>query len=205
MSNFSYPVIAGRERRRVGCFWAEPPALAEVYALRGWFATDHDNLAACDAAEYAKLAMQKWSVTRELGTAVGSIEELKREIRAEWHVEVTALLLLSAEWFDSTLLAFCLFHRTWANNLYVDFLAVHPDTLSPHSAVGGLGSSLLHQLCHVAEQLDANVLWGETSTASVGFYRKIFGRPAMSDRLCVGRTGMARFRRTMERKLKAYP
>ena len=51
------------------------------------------------------------------------------------------MLLARADRFHGGLLGVCLFHRTWANNVFVDFLAVHPDTMKPDNPITGVGLS----------------------------------------------------------------
>lgn len=204
LPNFTFPVKVIGELRRVECFWAESPAVAEVHTLNAW-SDPQKNVKARDAVEFARLATQKWSTTCELGTVARSVEEMAAAIRREPEIEVTAMLLASAKWFDDSLLGFCLFHRTWANNLFVDFLAAHPASTDPATPIKGIGAGLVHQVCTVAHALQTRVVWGETTTVSIGFYRTIFGAPGITDRLCAGRAAMERFRMGMLEKWATAP
>lgn len=153
-----------------------------------------------DAAEFAKLATQKWSTTCQLGTVAGTIEEMESAISLDQEIEVTAMLLASASWFDETIIGMCLFHRTWANNVFIDFLAAHPSTQIAATRIPGIGPGLMYEVCGVALRLKSQMIWAETTPVSAGFYASIFNFRQKSDRLVVCPRAMARFRGDMDAK-----
>lgn len=150
-----------------------------------------------DAVELARLAALKWEATCDMGTVAASLIEMESAIRANSRIEVTAMILAEASWFEPGLLGVCLFHRTWAGNVFLDFLAVHPET---EGLIGGVGVGLLYQLCDASRRLKAGLLWGETAAKSKQFYERAFGFEEIDDRLLVSLEQQEAFCRRMEDK-----
>ena len=96
------------------------------------------------------------------------------------------MLIARAPWLRSPRLAgnvagICAFHRTWCNNIYLDFLAVHPrlsrrDTPRPGEP-RGVGGAMLWYLSLLAQRIDAGAIWGEATEGSHGFYSNVFKKP----------------------------
>ena len=98
----------------------------------------------------------------------------------------------------------CHFRRTWANNIYVDYLSVHPFLIrNPSNPLPNLGSALLYFVSCVADGIEAGKIWGETTQNSVQFYEKIFGRCIQDDMLDLEREDYMAFKNEMERKFGA--
>jgi hypothetical protein len=125
---------------------------------------------------------------------------LLRENPAE---EVSGMLLAGADWFEPGLLGVCLFHRTWANNLFLDFLAAHPATMDLRAPIRGVGTGLLFTLCDISLQLKAPLIWGETTNGSVSYYRDVFGLPDLTDQLAVPAAAQSSFHELTRRKWSA--
>jgi hypothetical protein len=199
MSNIRFPIKASGKIKHAEVFWAEPPAYAECATLRTW-RPPTGSAAQLDSAELAQLAAQKWEATCEWGTPASSFAEFTVLIRENPIGEVSAMLLVGADWFEPGLLGVCLFHRTWAKNLFLDFLAAHPATMDLRSPIRGVGTGLLFALCDISLQLKAPLLWGETTAASVSYYRDIFDLPDLTDLLAVPPTAQRSFHESTRRK-----
>jgi len=174
------------------CFWASPPALAEVMDLRSW-GVESSNPEVVDAGELAKLAAAKWEATNDWGDRAASLKEIQDIVAATPKAEVTGMLLAGAHWFPGGLLGVCLFHRTWPGNVFVDFLAANPAAIASTPRVTGVGYGLMCFLCEAAIDLGAPILWGETTPASVRRYRIYFESPNLDDRLVVTSDQMRAF------------
>lgn len=195
MATTRFPVKVGAEVKPASCFWAKRPGYSETMALQGW--TGHETARQRDAVELARLAALRWEITCEFGTVASSLAEMATAIRHDPKADVTAMLFAEAKWFAPSLLGVCLFHRTWAGNLFLDFLAAHPDTERSDEPVSGVGIGLLYHVCEVAHHLEARLLWGETTGFSAPRYRRYFQLAEETDRLTVTSEQQETFRRSV--------
>ena len=195
MATTHFPVKVGATQKQVSCYWAKHPGYSEADALKAWVGGDTPRQR--DAVALARLAALKWLETCETGTVVSSVPEMESAIRADPQVEVTAMLLAEARWFEPGLMGVCLFHRTWAGNVFLDFLAAHPEA---EGQVLGLGTGLLYNLCDISRRLHVALLWGETAVVSKEFYERAFGVEALSDQLLVSHEHQEAFCRRIESK-----
>ncbi|MBI4621602.1 MAG: hypothetical protein HY736_00080 [Verrucomicrobia bacterium] len=193
MAATHFPAKVGSERRQVSCYWAKPPADAEINVLKAW--RGGASARGQDASELARLAALKWEIACELGIVASSVAEFAEAIRANPKAEITGMLLAEARWFEPGLLGVCLFHRTWAGNVFLDFLAAHPEA---KGQIGGLGVGLLYHLCGISCHLHALLLWGETAAGSSGFYERAFRFENVRDQLLVPLEQQEAFCRRME-------
>lgn len=180
MASLHFPVKRGAENKQAVCYWAKGPGYSEVNLLNTW--NGDGSVRSRNSAELARLAAIKWEATCEYGTVASSCEDIQRAIRTDAKAEVTAMLVAEAKWFDDQILGVCLFHRSWAGNVFLDFLAAHPAT---EGAVKGIGVGLLYHLCDVCCRLEVELLWGETENGSTGFYEKAFGLAGIKDQLLI--------------------
>lgn len=178
-----FPVKVGTEVKSVSCYWAKGPGYSETDMLKAW--RGRETARQRDAVELARLAALRWEITCKFGAVASSWAEFQEAIHNDPQADVTAMLLAEASWFEPGLLGVCLFHRTWAGNLFLDFLAAHPETERSEARVSGVGIGLLYHVCEVAHHLRASVLWGETTALSAPIYRGYFGLAEVSDRLVV--------------------
>jgi len=181
------------------CFWAEPPAYDECVMLKTWGVLTA-NTGQVDSTELAHLAAQKWEATCKWGTPISSLSQLTALIREKPTEEASGMLLAGAEWFEPGIIGVCLFHRTWSNNIFLDFLAAHPATIKPEEPIKGVGIGLLYLLCEISSQIGAPLIWGETTESSVIYYRKIFDLPELEDRLIVPAAALRSFCDQIRRK-----
>ena len=178
--------------RWADCAWVLPPGTDEVRALERWRAVG-DSLAENDAAELGHMAAMKWRATANWGTIAPALADMQSAIAADPTVEVTGMLMASADWFPGQHLGLCLFHRTWMGNVFLDFLAAHPATQRAETEVTGIGVGLVFRLAEIANALNANFVWGETTALSGHYYRRIFQQPYPSDRLVVSQSELRKF------------
>jgi hypothetical protein len=195
-----FPVKVGDQFKPASCYWAKGPGYSEAMVLQSW--TGNETARQRDAVELARLAALRWEITCESGTVVSSLGELEATLRNDPKADVTAMLVTEAKWFDPGLLGVCLFHRTWAGNLFLDFLAAHPDT--ERSGISGVGIGLLYHVCEVAHQLKANLLWGETTELSAPRYCRYFEQAEETDRLVVTPEQRETFRRSVRDRWRAW-
>jgi hypothetical protein len=143
-----FPVEFPEEMRLAEVEFASDP---DVRTIRAWAQVPRPGASqkAQDAAEYAGLAVEKLEMTQQRGRLPRSLEELRRALaearQNQQTPELIAMLVARAEWHHPTpTLGFCLFRRTWAHNLFVDYLGTDPQR---HEAgaepISGLGTALL--------------------------------------------------------------
>jgi hypothetical protein len=120
--------------------------------------------------------------------SVDSISGLKERVAADPNVEISMMAVVEVAWFPpSRHVGFVHFRRTWCNNLCVDFLNAHPDIVSNREPIKGVGTALLDFIISVAREIRAGEIWGETTSDSVRFYRKLLDDPKAADRFRIRR------------------
>lgn len=154
--------------------------LDQELSLDEWPSLPPGDSASSDAHEFGLLAHERWRNYQRQSLAVDSLDRLKERIRKNPKVEVGMLCRMDAKpYLDLPCLGRAFFRRTWANNLYIDFLTAHPEK---PAEVKGVGIGLLDFIISVAEAIEAGSVWGETTSDSVGFYQSVFGRERFNDR-----------------------
>lgn len=148
--------------------------------------SEHSSALQIDAAEFCESAWAKWTAYAQRKRVARSQAELLANCKDDQKAEILGILWARAPWIDNTrVLAFCLFRRSWSNNIVFDFLAVHPLLQVKPSPISGLGSALLYRLAVIAQTLNVNCVWAETTSTSVTFYEKLFGLNGLQDLLVV--------------------
>jgi N-acetylglutamate synthase-like GNAT family acetyltransferase len=142
-----------------------------------------------DAVEFCQSVAAKWAGYEQKYRVVRSMDELMDRCSTEPEEESMGVLSARADWYaEGQVLAFCEFRRTWSNNIVFDFLAVRPDLLGGRPpAISGLGTALLCELANIARRLEVEIVWAETTSTSVGFYRKALNRDNFGDLLRMSR------------------
>ncbi|MGA9452350.1 MAG: hypothetical protein WBW41_13520 [Verrucomicrobiia bacterium] len=102
-----------------------------------------------DAVDFAELAHQRFFSQITKQPYANSIENIGDHIAHDSTCEVASFVLLKCDWFhDSGVIGVSHFHRTWNNNIFLDFLTVHPFIAEAPSAypqkVRGVGTGLLY-------------------------------------------------------------
>lgn len=156
-----------------------------------------------DAVELSTMAFRRWREARSKGYVASSVQEIKDFVQNNPHAEVAMLVLAKGPWLKKrNLLGLCYFRRTWSNNIYLDVLTSHPllarNLTSP---VRGVGTALLYFVCCVAAEIGAKAIWGEATQNSACFYRKVFGRNDIDDRIYLDEAAYKEFKKRIEAKL----
>ncbi|MCX6855504.1 MAG: hypothetical protein NTV80_11445 [Verrucomicrobia bacterium] len=130
-------------------------------------------LAARDSIEYAKLASKRWRYYAQRGESAKSLSDIESMTHGDNQNEIGFLLVAESVWKNTPpTLAIAWCRRTWCHHLVLDFLACHPFAFDPRSGFSGIGSAMLVALGLVTERLDIDLIWGEATAASAGFYSK---------------------------------
>jgi hypothetical protein len=201
----SFPVRSGE---KVEITFATPLHLTALHrTVQSWarYVRQETNPIKLDSAELAVLAVRRWREGLAKRRTAKNLQEIKDHIQDNPHAEVAVLILAQASWQQgSSLVGLCHFRRTWCNNLFIDFLAVHPSISGNRtSPLGGVGTGVLHYVTKVASEIDAGVIWGEATQNSVFFYRKVFERDSMNDLIYVEKSDYTAFRDRVENKWSA--
>jgi hypothetical protein len=144
-----------------------------------------------DAVDFAALAIQRFEADSEVGQPyVQSVSDILDHVSHDPQCEVAGFLLLTSDWFpDSNVLGICHFRRTFCNNIVLDYLAGHPFTVRPPEnyqySVRGVGTALMCVLSTVAVSLGCAYIWGEATSISRKFYRRVFRLDSIEDLILV--------------------
>lgn len=184
-----FPVVDRKRQRTafVQCQFAGPKDLR----LLKEFASNSEARVA-EAVEFVRLAAKRWRYYRKQYLVATGIEDLRRRVAADPSGELSVLLVARVE---DRLLGCCHFRRTWAGNVYIDFLAA-PALLD----FTGTGTGLLFYVSCIAAEIGANQIWGEATRDSCGFYEKTFNCTGVDDLFRIPNPSFVQFRdRFMEK------
>jgi hypothetical protein len=164
--------------------------------IKGWKEKlgDDTNPYRKDAVDFADLAIQRYDADSKIGQPYArSISDVSDHVSHDRECEVAGFALLKCDWFpDSNVLGICHFRRTFCNNLVLDYLSGHPFTVRPPEnykhLVRGVGTALMCFLSRVAVSLGCTYIWGEATSDSRKFYRKIFKLDSIEDLILVPRS-----------------
>jgi hypothetical protein len=179
-----FPVVDRKQQRKafVQCQFAGPK---DLRLLKEFASSDSESKVA-EAAEFARLAAKRWSYYRRQSLVATDIEDLCRRVAADPSGELSVLLVARIE---DRLLGCCHFRRTWAGNVYIDFLAA--PALQDFT---GTGTGLLFYVSCIAAEIGANQIWGEATRDSCGFYEKTFSCTGVDDLFRIPNSSFVRFR-----------
>lgn len=154
------------------------------------FAKDH-NPVRRDCVEYAQLAHHKYSFYYRRGGCARDLPEVRELIQDNPLGEVCILLFLQcADFPDKNPLGFALLRRTWAGNIYLDYLATHPLIARPNShdiPLSGVGTNLLVSAFQIASSLQSKFVFIETTNMSQEYYKKVLELDESVDLVVVSR------------------
>jgi hypothetical protein len=193
-----FPVSQNGIARLVSCRFATD---GDVEAIREWPYARRPGASVQiqDAAEYAELATNKWDFYQRAGRTVKTVADVRAFIEADQTCEIILLLVAHAMWSEQSQIGFCMVRRTWANNLCVDFLALHPELLRREDTkIKGVGTGLMYTACALANAIVTAFVWGEATEASHGFYRHYFPKLEISDRFDINRERRSEFMKQRE-------
>lgn len=129
-----------------------------------------------DSAELIDAASRRAEFYLDRGRTVLSVDALAALRKADAKVDAMFVCLFFVPEFDSEVPSgFALFRRTWANNLYLEFLAASPAISGRKVNLAGIGLAGLFETFNTALQLNAGEVWMETTELSAAYYRKVFG------------------------------
>lgn len=157
-----------------------------------------------EAADLAQLARERYLADSRVGQHyMTTSQDLHDHIARDPECEVAGLILLKCEWFaESQIIGLCHFRRTWCNNIVVDYLAKHPLTFSntgeARYRITGIGPVLLCFLSRIAKANACDIIWGEATHISHGFYKKFFALKEVKDLFVIPSTN---YTACAERKL----
>ncbi len=155
-----------------------------------------------DALELATLCFRRWREEKVKGRVANSFDEIQELIDDNPHAEVAVLVLAKAPWLGGgTLAGLCHFRRTWCNNIYIDFLTGHPRLVDQKGL--GIGTALLYFVTSVAADINAEVIWGEATTNSHKFYRRVFEVPDIKDLILLPKAQYTAFWKKIEGEQQA--
>ena len=184
----------------VQCNWAAPETASIPDVLDNWaLLTEpgeprHDDQAA--AGEIAGIAAANWrTACASLNPPVRSIAELQDAVAVNPKCSAMGMLLLTGNMVaQDDYLGICFFERTWANNVFMACLAAHPHTMRANGGCSGTGVGLIYALCEIAETINAQNLWAQTTEDSADQYKTYFSLQSVSDHFIVTSEQMIAFR-----------
>jgi hypothetical protein len=146
-----------------------------------------------DAVDFAELARERFIADSKLGQPyIETLGKMQEHIARDPKCEVAGFMLLKCDWFyASQVIGICHFRRTWCNNIVLDYLATHPLTLGEtedtRHKVKGIGTVLLCCLSRIAIENSCELIWGEATDRSCGYYEKLFELEVVKDLIVVPR------------------
>jgi hypothetical protein len=163
--------------------------LADLRFVERWRETlgSHPELIQRDAVDFAQLAKERFIADSNVGQPyVADPAEIRDHVGRDPQTEVAGFVLLKCDWFSlSEVIGFCHFRRTWCNNIVLDYLGTHPLTLGtsvdPQDKIKGIGSALVCFLSRIAVANSCDLIWGEATHISCGFYQKLFELEVVKD------------------------
>ena len=207
--NLNYPLKSGKSLKLMLATNEESQAVSR--ALKRWrkSVAGEASPIKLDAVELADLAFRRWDEARARQRAASSLEEMQEFIQNNPFAEVAVMILAKAPWVRkkqlNTLVGLCTLRRTWANNIFIDFLSAHPRiTRNPHSPIRGVGTALMYAVATVGAAIGARAIWGEATQNSAPFYAKLFGRQEMKDLLYLAEGEYLAFRSKIEENLRKF-
>lgn len=169
---------------------------ADADKLRSWRSPrDAASHAMSDALEFGKLAGKRWRYYLKRNEAALSLEELTACIGKVPQAEIGFLVVAKSTWKPGPKMlgvAWC--RRTWCNHIVLDFLAAHPSTLGAGRGYAGIGTALLYYVAEIAGQIGAPLVWGEATSLSAPFYRRILNSDDILDHFFVRDAMVAKMR-----------
>lgn len=165
---------------------------------------DDQNPVRTDAVEFAMLAIKRFEASAGLGIYANSLVDFSDHIASNPKVEVGGFIVLRCNWFpDSEIIGFSHFRRTWCNKIILDYLGSHPLIARPKDdathKVSGVGVALLYFITQVLKQEKCPTLWGEATSSSAPYYKKVFNLERVEDLIFAPEKNLIAFAEEIER------
>jgi len=134
-----------------------------------------------ESVDYATDSVERWQKHRNRGRAAATPEEYAMLIKSNSDDDVAILLVIEADWWQSDLLGFAYLRRTWADSLYMEFMAKHP--LAAYKEPSDLNvtrvtEAMLVGIASLIEQIEVTHqpawAWWEATAGSADAYGKLF-------------------------------
>jgi hypothetical protein len=152
-----------------------------------------------DALEFATLSFRRWKESEPEWPVAGSIHDIKDFKEDNPNADILALVVLRAPWLqDNSFAGLCLFRVTWAKNICIEYLTIHPRLAQKNDKPRGIGTALLHFAAYVAAEIESDMIWGETTQNSVKFYRKLFADTGINDLFLLNKVDYTEFSRRID-------
>jgi hypothetical protein len=174
---------------------------ADIGRIRHWpdFIAEDATGTAIEAAGYAFDSLERFEKHRGLNRVANSPQDFDSLIQSKPKDDFVMLLVLEAQWWQpEDLLGFAYLRRTWAGNLYMEFLAKHPlATYSepPDLKVSGVIEAVLVGLAHLLDEVGENErpewLWWESTEGSAKVYERFFAPTIPNDLVIVSAKELA--------------
>jgi hypothetical protein len=153
------------------------------------------------AIDYAAKIALWWRWYSQNGQAAGGLIEILERTKANPLGEVAICVLAKADWHPvGPIIGAALVRRTWANNLFFDYLAAHPAAIGedPGLKTKGVGSALLYFVCRLGLEIRVQRLWGEATADSHTFYSAAFAVPGLDDLILANEDQLVKFVQSYE-------
>ena len=131
-----------------------------------------------DSVDFADLTKYKFIANSTNQPYAGSLEEFQEHITNNPRVEVACMVYLKCDWYPGCqTIGLSHFRRTWTNRIVLDYLCAHPfvtkaEKDSTH-VVNGAGVALLYFVAQVAKHYKCDMIWGEATQNSCGYYEHV--------------------------------
>ncbi len=127
-----------------------------------------------DAAEFARLACNRWRYYHRQQLAVTSLAELERMIGENPSAELAMVLIARPTWRSQiSTLGIAYLRRTWCNHIFLEFFTAHPQVIAQRQEqIKAVGDAMMHQILALSESLDVPCIWGEATELSHEWYEK---------------------------------
>jgi len=167
-----------------------------------------------DAVEFAQLAQFRYSAHSAIQPYAQAIGEFEEYSSDNPFCEVACLVFLRCDWFsDCDIIGLSHFRRTWSNRIILDYLSTHPFIAKPPPSypeeVNGVGTALLYFVTQVAKTCGSDLIWGEATQNSCGFYKRAFRLASVRDLIYVPRVKFIEFSDRLDsswaKKLQSNP
>jgi len=131
-----------------------------------------------DSVDFAELTKYRFTAHSPKQPYAGSMDEFQEHITDNPHTEIACLVYLKCDWFPGCdTIGLSHFRRTWSNRIVLDYLCAHPFVTKPERnsthEVKGVGGVLLYFVAQVAKKYKCDLIWGEATQNSCGFYQHV--------------------------------
>ncbi|MCS6295968.1 MAG: GNAT family N-acetyltransferase [Nitrospira sp.] len=148
--------------------------------------------------------MHRFEAHSALEQYASSLEDIQNFLTDDPQGEVACFVVLKCDWFSaSEIIGISHFRRSWSNSIILDYLTIHPLILSPPNEdvrkVKGIGSALLYFLSSVAKRFECDAIWGEATSSSCSFYKRVLKLDSVKDLIYAPRSNFLQFMEVMKK------